>query len=68
MSNSDDYGQFVALDIDYELEPIESFKIKSTTLKDNNKDNIKYNIKDKTTIIENKMYWCILGLCIIIMC
>ena len=60
---SDDYGQFVALDIDIELEPIESFKIKM-------KPNIfKYKLKHNVNHIDtiNYDYWYLLGLCIIML-
>jgi len=61
MSYSDDYGQFVALDIDIELEPVESFKIKSKPIK--NIVNNKVNVYNKI----NYDYWCLLGLCIIML-
>jgi len=59
---SDDYGQFVALDINNELESIDTFTI--------NRSMKRYKIHNKSKIIKeepNHYYWCIVGLCIIML-
>jgi hypothetical protein len=72
---SDDYGQFVALDIDIELEPIDSFKLKmkymnikpmATPMKNNQMKTNQMN-KPKMKYVENINYWYLLGLCVILL-
>ena len=77
---SDDYGQFVALDIDIELEPIDSFKLKmkymnikpmatpmkNNQMKTNQMKNNPMN-KPKMKYVENINYWYLLGLCVFLL-
>lgn len=76
---SDDYGQFVALDMDIDLEPIETFKLKINTMikpmnnamkKDCHMKKDCYMKKDchmkKESHVEY-IYWYLLGACIIML-
>jgi hypothetical protein len=66
---SDDYGQFVPLDIDNQLEPIETFKLKYSPIYKENKQRVTNTITNTNKDVEqlNYNYWCILGLCIIML-
>jgi len=76
MNFNDDYGQFIELDYDIELQPIETFKIKYKRYKvkinkyndkDNNKDNDNDNDNlNDLTPLTHKYYLCVISLCVCI--